>query len=113
MNTQRKQWHVVPIERQGVKLTALDVWIDGKFGLSDGSGIVAWFTDRQDAQAACQALNVASAAPRTEDAEAIERVSALLCEEETGEPWTVAGVEHPGVDRAYYRELARKIVAAV
>lgn len=61
----------------------------------------------------------ASATPRTEpteaqvDAEAIERVAALLYEGETGDPWTVAGVEQPGVDRAYYREWARKIVAAI
>lgn len=43
--------------------------------------------------------------------EALERVAALLHEEATGEPWTVAGVEHPGPDRDYYRKLARKVLA--
>lgn len=76
--TQRRQWHVVPIERRGVKLTALDRWIDGKFGLSDRSGIVAWFENKQDAQIACQALNAASATPRTEPAEEREAVAEIV-----------------------------------
>jgi hypothetical protein len=41
----------------------------------------------------------------------VERIAALLHEEETGEPWTVAGVEHPGPDRDYYRRLASKVAA--
>lgn len=44
--------------------------------------------------------------------EVIERVAALLYQEATDEPWTVAGVEHDGPDRAYYRELARRVLEA-
>lgn len=43
----------------------------------------------------------------------VERIAALLHEEATGDPWTVAGVEHPGPDRDYYRGLARKVAALV
>lgn len=41
----------------------------------------------------------------------VEQIAALLYEEATGEPWAVAGVEHPGPDRDYYRGLARKVAA--
>lgn len=41
----------------------------------------------------------------------VERIAALLHEEATGDPWTVAGVEHPGPDRDYYLGLARKVAA--
>lgn len=41
----------------------------------------------------------------------VERIAALLHEEATGEPWTVAGVEHHGPDRDCYRGLARKVAA--
>ncbi len=44
--------------------------------------------------------------------EAVERIAALLYEEATDEPWTVAGVEHDGPDRAYYRELASRVLDA-
>lgn len=44
--------------------------------------------------------------------EACERIAAMLHQEATGEPWTVAGVEHDGPDRAYYRELARRVLDA-
>lgn len=40
-----------------------------------------------------------------------ERIAALLHEEATDEPWSVAGVEHDGPDRDYYRTLARKVIA--
>jgi hypothetical protein len=40
----------------------------------------------------------------------VESIAALLHEEATDEPWTVAGIEHDGPDRTYYRELARKVV---
>lgn len=43
----------------------------------------------------------------------VERIAALLYEEATGDPWTVAGVEHSGPDRNYYRGLARKIATLV
>lgn len=49
--------------------------------------------------------------PATVDDVVVERIAALLHEETTGEPWTVAGVEHPGPDRDYYRGLARKVAA--
>ncbi|WP_409475573.1 hypothetical protein [Stenotrophomonas sp. Y-13] len=42
----------------------------------------------------------------------IERIAALLYQEATDEPWTVAGVEHEMPDRAYYRELARRVLDA-
>ena len=41
----------------------------------------------------------------------VERIAALLYEEATGDPWTVAGVEHHGPDRDCYRGLARKVAA--
>ena len=41
----------------------------------------------------------------------VERIAALLHEVTTGDPWTVAGVEHPGPDRDYYRGLAHKVAA--
>lgn len=41
----------------------------------------------------------------------MERIAALLYEEAIDEPWTVAGIEHPGPDRGYYRGLARKVLA--
>lgn len=47
------------------------------------------------------------------DETVVERIAALLHEEATGDPWTVAGVEHPGPDRDYYRGLARKVVAVL
>lgn len=43
---------------------------------------------------------------------ACERIAAMLYQEATDEPWTVAGVEHDGPDRAYYRELARRVLDA-
>lgn len=43
----------------------------------------------------------------------VERIAALLYEEATDEPWIVAGIEHPGHDRDYYRGLASKVVALV
>ncbi|WP_313256389.1 hypothetical protein [Stenotrophomonas acidaminiphila] len=43
---------------------------------------------------------------------ACERIAAMLYEEATDEPWTVAGVEHEIPDRAYYRELARRVLDA-
>ncbi len=44
----------------------------------------------------------------------VERIAALLYEEATGDPWAVAGIEHPGpADRDYYRGLARKIATLV
>lgn len=60
-------------------------------------------TSRQDDLAAQQRASV--------DKAMVERIAALLHEEATGEPWTVAGVEHPGPDRDYYRGLARKVAA--
>jgi uncharacterized protein (DUF885 family) len=47
--------------------------------------------------------------PAAVDEAMVERIAALLHEEATAEPWTVAGVEHPGPDRDYYRGLARKV----
>jgi hypothetical protein len=44
-----------------------------------------------------------------DDMVVVERIAALLHEEASGEPWTVAGVEHPGTDRDYYRRLASKV----
>jgi hypothetical protein len=44
--------------------------------------------------------------------EACERIAAMLHQEATDEPWTVCGVEHDGPDRAYYRELARRVLDA-
>lgn len=44
--------------------------------------------------------------------EACERIAAILHQEATDEPWTVCGVEHDGPDRAYYRELARRVLDA-
>lgn len=41
----------------------------------------------------------------------VERIAALLYEETTGEPWTVASVEHYRFERDYYRRLARKVAA--
>jgi len=49
--------------------------------------------------------------PAAVDEAMLERIAALLHEEATGEPWIVAGVEHPGPDRDYYRGLARKVLA--
>jgi len=49
--------------------------------------------------------------PAAVDEAMVERIAALLHEEATGEPWIVAGVEHPGPDRDYYRGLARKVLA--
>jgi hypothetical protein len=49
--------------------------------------------------------------PAAVDEAVVERIAALLHEEATGEPWTVAGVEHPGANRDYYRGLARKVAA--
>lgn len=51
--------------------------------------------------------------PAALDGAMVERIAALLHEEATAEPWTVAGVEHPGPDRDYYRGLARKVAALV
>src|SRR5690606_35622972 len=41
--------------------------------------------------------------PAAVDEAMVERIAALLYEEATDEPWTVAGAEHPGPDRDYYR----------
>lgn len=41
----------------------------------------------------------------------VERIAALLYEEATGDPWTVADIKHPGPYRDYYRRLARKVLA--
>lgn len=49
--------------------------------------------------------------PAAVDGAMVERVAALLHGEATDEPWTVAGVEHGGPDRDYYRKLARKVIA--
>jgi addiction module HigA family antidote len=49
--------------------------------------------------------------PAAVDEAMVERIAALLYEEATDEPWAVAGVEHPGPDRDYYRGLARKVAA--
>ena len=49
--------------------------------------------------------------PAAVDEAMVERIAALLYEEAIDEPWTVAGIEHPGPDRDYYRGLARKVAA--
>jgi len=49
-------------------------------------------------------------ARNTQDA---ERIAALLYEEATDEPWKIAGIEHEGPDREYYRSLARRVMAAM
>ena len=54
---------------------------------------------------------LAAQQPAAVDEAMVERIAALLHEEATAEPWTVAGVEHPGPDRGYYRGLARKVAA--
>lgn len=41
----------------------------------------------------------------------VERIAALLYEETTGEPWTVADVKHYRFERDYYRRLAHKVAA--
>jgi len=51
--------------------------------------------------------------PVAVDEAMVERIAALLHEEATAEPWTVAGVEHPGPDRDYYRGLASKVAALI
>lgn len=64
----------------------------------------------------CEATNdhrIGSEQPVAVDDMVVERIAALLHEEATAEPWTVAGVEHPGPDRDYYRGLARKVAALV
>lgn len=43
----------------------------------------------------------------------VERVAAVIYEMETGDPWTVAGVEHPIGDRDYYRDMARAAIQAI
>lgn len=48
--------------------------------------------------------------PEAVDGAMVERIAALLHEEATDEPWAVAGVEHDGPDRDYYRTLARKVI---
>ena len=50
--------------------------------------------------------------PAAVDEAMVERIAALLHEEATDEPWTVAGVEHEGPDRGYYRKLARKVIVS-
>ena len=49
----------------------------------------------------------------TVDEAIVERIAALLYEEATDDPWIVAGIEHPGPDRDYYRGLASKVAALV
>lgn len=49
--------------------------------------------------------------PTAVDGEMMERIAALLYEETTGEPWTVADVKHYRFERAYYRRLAHKVAA--
>lgn len=49
--------------------------------------------------------------PAAVDGATVERIAALLYEETTGEPWTVADVEHYRFDRDYYRRLAHKVIA--
>ena len=48
--------------------------------------------------------------PAAVDEAMVERIAALLHEEATDEPWAVAGVEHDGPDRDYYRTLAHKVI---
>jgi hypothetical protein len=57
------------------------------------------------------ATNPAPQQPAAVGEAAVDRVAAALFEEATDEPWTVAGVEHEGPDRGYYRKLARKVLA--
>jgi hypothetical protein len=59
----------------------------------------------------CRYPKHATSQPAAVDEAMVERIAALLYEEATDEPWTVAGVEHPGPDRDYYRGLARKVAA--
>jgi hypothetical protein len=54
----------------------------------------------------CQALAAV-------DEAMVERIAALLYEEASDDPWTIAGVEQPGPDRDYYRGLASKVAALV
>lgn len=49
--------------------------------------------------------------PTAVDGEMVERIAALLYEETTGEPWTVADVKHYRFERDYYRRLAHKVAA--
>jgi len=69
----------------------------------------------QDLDAVCAELEIIDTErdrqPLAADEAMVERIAALLYEEATGEPWIVAGVEHPGPDRDYYRGLARKVAA--
>ncbi len=66
-----------------------------------------------DAESVARKLHAAllDASPKG-GSEACERIAAMLHQEATDEPWTVCGVEHDGPDRAYYRELARRVLDA-
>lgn len=55
---------------------------------------------------------LAAQQPAALDEAMVERIAALLHEEATDEPWTVADVEHDGPDRDYYRALARKVIVS-
>lgn len=72
-----------------------------------------WQDYRDAALAAISAFTAAQQQGQSAvvDEAMVERIAALLHEEATDEPWTVAGVEHPGPDRDYYRGLARKVAA--
>ena len=63
--------------------------------------------------AAIQRIDAALAQqPEAVDEAMVERIAALLHEEATDEPWGVAGVDHDGPDRDYYRALARKVIVS-
>src|SRR5690606_9193848 len=75
---------------------------DGSAGKGTGRHIACLVLDHDTALAQ---------KPAAVDGAMAERIAALLYEEATGDPWTVAGVEHEGPDRDYYRKLARKVLA--
>lgn len=74
----------------------------GGTGEADSGGIMPWGAP---AMIPCDCQQ-----PAAVDEAMVERIAALLHEEATDEPWAVAGVEHDGPDRDYYRTLARKVI---
>ena len=60
-----------------------------------------------------QARAALTAQPAAVDMAMMERIAALLYEETTGEPWTIADVKHYRFERDYYRRLALKVAAIV
>lgn len=82
---------------------ALTELVDLMQGVIDGEYMPDSFT-LQPARAAL------AQQPEAVDGAMVERIAALLHEEATDEPWGVAGVDHDGPDRDYYRALARKVL---